>query len=622
MQPKRVGLLVVAVTVVGAGGGWAAASSIKSPAQIAAERKAPAASAITVPVEKRVLVANLITRGTVTHNVPQKVVLPTSALKSGAGVVTAVPDRGLNLKEGTIVMAIGARPVIALKGSTPMYRDLGIGSTGDDVRQLQESLVRLGFVPGRVDGVYDLGTSRTVAAWYAALGQIPFQPTEAQRLALKSSKDAVTQAQDRVFSSQKDLDGAILQALSDQNSADGSVSAAQVRVDQARSLVGPADAGVASAIAAQRSAVASAAVDVKTQQGVVADALAAQQVAVARLASPPPGATASVLQAELDSANRALSLAQDKLAAAVLGSTAADTAAAASVTKAKNDAEQARLDVDRATSDLTRARDQSASARQRVSALPSSTTSSGARALESANVAFKVAQSDFAALDAKTGVQIPADEILFFSDFPLRVDEVKLKRGDLVTGDVLTVTGSNLVVDATLSPIDVKLVKAGIAAKIEEPSLQLSTSATLTEVAAQPGTKGAEPQRFFIELTPQANMSTELIGASVRITIGIKATSSEVLAVPLSALTVGADGTSRLEVVASSGGRRFVKVTPGLAAQGLVEVTSLGDALSVGDEVVVGNLGAAAAPAPVSPSTGASVASSSTTVVSTTKAGG
>jgi hypothetical protein len=59
--------------------------------------------------------------------------------------------------------------------------------------------------------------------------------------------------------------------------------------------------------------------------------------------------------------------------------------------------------------------------------------------------------------------------------------------------------------------------------------------------------------------------------------------------VPASALSVGGDGTSRVQV--RRGGRtELVSVVPGLAAKGLVEVRPTGGArLSPGDLVVVGS---------------------------------
>src|ERR671925_1379945 len=65
---------------------WLVGQGIRSPAQIAAETAAPNPSAITVPVEKRVLSSEVIVRGTVRYGSPQPVVLATSQLKQTSTV--------------------------------------------------------------------------------------------------------------------------------------------------------------------------------------------------------------------------------------------------------------------------------------------------------------------------------------------------------------------------------------------------------------------------------------------------------------------------------------------------------------------------------------------------------
>jgi hypothetical protein len=71
------------------------------------------------------------------------------------------------------------------------------------------------------------------------------------------------------------------------------------------------------------------------------------------------------------------------------------------------------------------------------------------------------------------------------------------------------------------------------------------------------------------------------------LTITVDSTKTDVLAVPVAALSVAADGTSRVEVKADDGTTHFVAVTPGLSAKGLVAVVPAG-ALAAGDLVIVG----------------------------------
>jgi hypothetical protein len=74
-------------------------------------------------------------------------------------------------------------------------------------------------------------------------------------------------------------------------------------------------------------------------------------------------------------------------------------------------------------------------------------------------------------------------------------------------------------------------------------------------------------------------------------TITVGSTQGEVLAVPAAALSVSADGGTRLQVQRPNGRTQEVSVTPGLAAKGLVAVTPIGDRLGAGDLVVVGRDG-------------------------------
>lgn len=104
----------------------------------------------------------------------------TSALKPGPGLVAELPLAGTQLDEGDIAVSASGRPVFVLAGARPMSRDLGPGLSGDDVLQLEESLGRLGFEVGDVDGTYDEATAAAVAGWYEANGFAPFEATTAQ----------------------------------------------------------------------------------------------------------------------------------------------------------------------------------------------------------------------------------------------------------------------------------------------------------------------------------------------------------------------------------------------------------------------------------------------------------
>ena len=80
---------------------------------------------------------------------------------------------------------------------------------------------------------------------------------------------------------------------------------------------------------------------------------------------------------------------------------------------------------------------------------------------------------------------------------------------------------------------------------------------------------------------------TPLEGVPLRLTIPVESTKGAVTAVPLSAVSLDADGTSRVQVE-HGGALEYIVVEPGLSADGFVEVTPVEGTLAPGELVVVG----------------------------------
>src|SRR3712207_2505226 len=137
--------LLLLITLVG----WIGGSQIRPPAQVAADTAPPRPSAITIPVARRELSADVIVRGTVRYGAPQAVVLATSRLKQGnaSDLVTRAPRPRATLTAADVAMEVDGRPVFVLRGSVPMHRDLGPGTRGTDVLQLERALRRSGISP-------------------------------------------------------------------------------------------------------------------------------------------------------------------------------------------------------------------------------------------------------------------------------------------------------------------------------------------------------------------------------------------------------------------------------------------------------------------------------------------
>ncbi len=209
------------------------------------------------------------------------------------------------------------------------------------------------------------------------------------------------------------------------------------------------------------------------------------------------------------------------------------------------------------------------------------------RAVDVATAEVGRLQSELQRYASAVGVQVPANELVFFPSLPLRIDDTKIKRGDPATAEVMTVSGTRLAVDAALLTTEARLTRLGALSTIEAPEYSYTSKGTITFFADKPGLRGTDLQHIAIEITPE-DSSTQLVGASVRITIPTKTTNGEALIVPVSALSVRATGSTQLQIQDSPGVVRTVVVTAGLSAQGFVEVVPLNGSVKAGDRVVIG----------------------------------
>lgn len=92
-------------------------------------------------------------------------------------VVTATPHGvGTKVSAGQMLLAVSGRPIFALPGLTPAYRNLATGDSGPDVKQLQTALHELGYKPDS-DGTFHADTNTALIAFYADRGYSAIQPT-------------------------------------------------------------------------------------------------------------------------------------------------------------------------------------------------------------------------------------------------------------------------------------------------------------------------------------------------------------------------------------------------------------------------------------------------------------
>ena len=158
-------VLLAAIALIGST--WIAASQFQSSAQRAAAAAPPAPQPVLVPIEKTDLVERTTMKARALRSGQRQFVLP----KAGAtSVITAEGIRkGQDLRSGAVITWINDRPLIALSGGFPLYRDLGPGDSGEDVRMIQAALRGLGYdiTP---DGQFGAWTASCIRDLYSASG--------------------------------------------------------------------------------------------------------------------------------------------------------------------------------------------------------------------------------------------------------------------------------------------------------------------------------------------------------------------------------------------------------------------------------------------------------------------
>ena len=187
---------------------------------------------------------------------------------------------------------------------------------------------------------------------------------------------------------------------------------------------------------------------------------------------------------------------------------------------------------------------------------------------------------------AGAGVQLPADEVVFLPAADVRVADVLAPVGAPATQGLLVVTGSEVVVDGLLPVDQARLLTAGAAARLDDATRQLKARGTVEQVFANPGTNGADAFHVAVRVLVD-DPSPALVGASLRITLPVESTGKAKLTVPVSALSLGPDGGSRVRR-SDNGQLTYVPVIAGLSADGFVVVTPTEGTLAPGDLVVIG----------------------------------
>ncbi len=569
MNRRALLAVVVATAVLSASIAWVLGRRIESPAEAAAGASSPEPSLITVPVESRELSSRVVVRGTVQSSEETTIQVSTAAL--GNPVVTGLPkSEDDELDEGEVAIEITGRPVIVLEGTLPTYRSMGPSSEGPDVKQLEESLLRLGYDPGDVDGVYTAATASAVDDLYDSLGYRANEPSAEEGAAVEAAEDQVEQAEKALKAAEATggPEGGVPESVRLQQNQ--LVDQAQRQLDQAKQGSGP-ELTQAQELLTQAGETL---VSVTNEFNLVNERLAQATAGIHPDTGEPPTAE------ELEELNLEVAAAQD-----IVDQAAADKQQAQSaVDEAKGGQSQTIKDAETDLAIAKASRTETFASYEQGDDVDSQGQPTTAELREE----LQEARDDLADIRSVTGIGVPIEELVFVPTLPRKVSGVGVELGSTAAGGVMSLTGPSTVIDSVISTSDRKLISEGMEAVVEDDDLGVSVSATISFVAANPGGGEVPEDRYAMRLEPNEDLPEEAFFQSLRVTIPISSTSGQVLVVPLAAVSAGPDGTSRVEVQTQDDSTNLVDVTTGLAADGFVEIRAVNGSLAEGDRVVVG----------------------------------
>lgn len=518
---------VLAIVVASGALGWIVGSRITSPAEAAARAQAPTPSLITVAVDQRKLSADIIARGAIDFDDPVALTMSGTVGEAGiAQIVTKVLEAGTDLDEGDVAIEVAGRPVFLLQGELPVYRDLRPGSTGADVLQLEQALVRLGLM-SHADERWSKETGAAIQALYASAGYVANTTSKSDQAALDAARDQVR------FANQ-----ALQDAIAALNGSGGGSS-----LVEAQNAVADAQAALAVAQAARTAAVGSAQGQVTVAEAELQDLLD----------------SGSATPAEITAAQAAVTNAQNSLAAVQAEQDALVGSAERALNLARARLAEAQNPGDRNA--LIRARDDAR------------------RQLAEATQAL-------AELEGTVGTWLPAGELIFLKRMPVQVARVSVERGSTVSGAFMTVSGTDIAMTIGLSESDAKRISVGDKVIINDPDyVEEPIEAQIAEIS-EPNANGRVSLTVLFDTLPEHLLGANVrVTIPVESTSGEVLV---VPAAALSAVANG-DVRVEVELPDEPGKTRFVTVVTGLATDGVVEVRPVDGELKKGDRVVVGH---------------------------------
>lgn len=200
--------VVIAVVAVGAASGAFGGGDQQ------ADASAPSGPPATAKVQRTTLTSSQAMDGQLGYGGTSAVQAPSPAVQAqstsgsaqsgqsaqgggaaSSGIVTWMPSDGDTITRGKPVYKVDQRSVPLLYGSVPLYRTLSPGSSGSDVKMLEQNLHALGYRGFTVDDTYDSGTAAAVEKWQENLGRSQTGEVKAGDAVVASSARRVAKAE-------------------------------------------------------------------------------------------------------------------------------------------------------------------------------------------------------------------------------------------------------------------------------------------------------------------------------------------------------------------------------------------------------------------------------------------
>lgn len=171
LHPWRISAFVIVVLTMLAAAFWVG-TLVKAPSEVAvnnAQQSVP----VFFPVSMKLVDKQLAIKGTVIAGETSAIVPPLSTEAARPVVTSTGVEVGEEVWPGSFLGSVGGRPVFVLPDYVPFYRDLELGDSGDDVRQLQVALQEMGFTSVAVTGKLDPTSQAAIRRIYTGDNLVP-----------------------------------------------------------------------------------------------------------------------------------------------------------------------------------------------------------------------------------------------------------------------------------------------------------------------------------------------------------------------------------------------------------------------------------------------------------------